>query len=131
TGLPDLKEHDACALAAFATRDGKPSRAMLESALASLQMMVHRAGSVDGEGDGSGVLIDLPRPTWRRRLEAAGQDGAVVDDPRFAVAHVFFDSAEAAAEGTPRIAAVLAEHGFDLLWSAEGEIDRSALGPRA
>ena len=24
-GLPDLKEHDACALAAFATRDGSPS----------------------------------------------------------------------------------------------------------
>ena len=29
-GLPELKEHDACALAAFATRDGRPSRAMLE-----------------------------------------------------------------------------------------------------
>ena len=44
-GLPDLKEHDACALAAFATRDGTPSRRMVEIALTSLQMMVHRATS--------------------------------------------------------------------------------------
>lgn len=130
-GLPELKEHDACALAAFATRDGKPSREMLECALTSLQMMVHRAGSVDGEGDGSGVLIDLPRPTWRRRLQAEGLDPAVVDDPRFTVAHIFFDTAEEAADGTRRIAQVLDDFGFSILWSGEGLIDRSALGPRA
>ncbi len=75
-GLPELKEHDACALAGFATRDGRPSRAMLERALTSLEMMVHRSGSVDGEGDGSGLMVDLPRPTWRRRLEAEGLDPA-------------------------------------------------------
>ena len=54
-GLPELKEHDACALAAFATRDGKPSRDIIDRALLGLDMMVHRAGSVDGEGDGSGA----------------------------------------------------------------------------
>ncbi|MEQ8833008.1 MAG: glutamate synthase-related protein [Miltoncostaeaceae bacterium] len=130
-GLPELKEHDACALAAFATRDGKPSRRMLEVALTSLQMMVHRAGSVDGEGDGSGVLIDLPRPTWRRRLEAEGLDAGQVDDPRFTVAHIFFDTAEACDEGTRRIAGILEDFGFTAVWSGEGQIDRSALGPRA
>jgi glutamate synthase (NADPH/NADH) large chain len=130
-GLPELKEHDACALAAFATRDGKPSREMLECALTSLQMMVHRAGSVDGEGDGSGVLIDLPRPTWRRRLESEGLDASIVDDPRFTVAHIFFDTAEESADGTPRIAQVLDSFGFSIVWSGEGLIDRGALGPRA
>jgi glutamate synthase (NADPH) large chain len=128
-GLPELKEHDACALAAFATRDGASSRAMLESALTSLQMMVHRAGSVDGEGDGSGVLIDLPRPTWRRRLAAEGLDATVVDDPRFTVAHIFFDAEDP--QGIERIHGVLAGHGFDIVWSGEGTIDRGALGPRA
>jgi glutamate synthase (NADPH) large chain len=130
-GLPELKEHDACALAAFATRDGKPSREMLECALTSLQMMVHRAGSVDGEGDGSGVLIDLPRPTWRRRLEAEGLDASIVDDPRFTVAHIFFDTPDEASEGTTRIAQVLDSFDFSIAWSGEGLIDRSALGPRA
>jgi len=130
-GLPELREHDACALAAFATRDGTPSRAMLEHSLASLQMMVHRAGSVDGEGDGSGVLIDIPLPAWRRRLAAEGLDAALADDPRFTVAHVFFDTEADFADLMPRIHEILATHGFETVWSGEGTVDRSALGPRA
>jgi glutamate synthase (NADPH/NADH) large chain len=131
SGLPDLIEHDACALAAFATRDGRPSRLIVERALTSLQMMVHRSGSVDGEGDGSGLLVDLPRPTWRRRLEREGLDPAAADDLRFTVAHIFFDTTEAAETQVPRIEAVVSEHGFEVLWSGEGTVDRSALGPRA
>ncbi|HSJ74238.1 MAG TPA: glutamate synthase-related protein [Miltoncostaeaceae bacterium] len=130
-GLPELKEHDACALAAFATRDGKPSRAMLERALMSLQMMVHRSGSVDGEGDGSGLMVDLPRPTWRRRLEAEAVGPAAADDARFTVAHIFFDSSAGAEGQVPRILAVMEAHGFEVLWSGEGTVDRGALGPRA
>jgi glutamate synthase (NADPH) large chain len=131
SGLPDLIEHDACALAAFATRDGRPSRVMVEHALTSLQMMVHRSGSVDGEGDGSGLLIDLPRPTWRRRLEAEGCDPAAADDRRFTVAHIFFDTPEDVAAQVPRIEAIIREHGFEVVWSGEGTVDRGALGPRA
>jgi glutamate synthase (NADPH) large chain len=131
SGLPDLIEHDACALAAFATRDGRASRTMLEHALTSLQMMVHRSGSVDGEGDGSGLMVDLPRPTWRRRLEREGADAEAADDPRFTVAHIFFDSTEGASAQVPRIEEIVAEHGFEVLWSGEGTVDRSALGPRA
>jgi glutamate synthase (NADPH) large chain len=130
-GLPELLEHDACALAAFATRDGRPSRAMLERALSSLELMVHRSGSVDGEGDGSGLMVDLPRPTWRRRLQAAGLDPAAADDRRFTVAHIFFDSTAGAEGQVPRIEALLATHGFEVLWSGEGTVDRGALGPRA
>ena len=51
---------------------------MLERALTSLQMMVHRSGSVDGEGDGSG-LHGRPAPAARgaggwsaRALDAGG-----------------------------------------------------------
>ncbi|WP_217924051.1 glutamate synthase-related protein [Miltoncostaea oceani] len=131
SGLPDLIEHDACALAAFATRDGKPSRAMLEHALTSLQMMVHRSGSVDGEGDGSGLLIDLPRPAWRRRLASEGLDPAAADDRSFTVAHIFFDAPEDVDAQVPSIEAIIREHGFEILWSGEGTIDRGALGPRA
>ncbi|MDX6555912.1 MAG: glutamate synthase large chain [Miltoncostaeaceae bacterium] len=130
-GNPDLVEHDACALAAFATRDGKPSRAMVERALESLQLMVHRSGSVDGEGDGSGLLVDIPRPAWRRRLTSEGLDPVVVDDRRFVVAHVFFDSSEGAEAQVPRLNAIAEEHGFEVVWSGPGTVDRSALGPRA
>ena len=130
-GLPDLIEHDACALAAFVTRDGKPDRRMVDHALVGLQMMVHRSGSVDGEGDGSGLLIDIPRPQWSRRLTAAGLDGAVVNDPRFVVGHVFFESEHVADDQVARLHEILAARGFELLWSGEGLVDRSALGPRA
>ncbi|HWH14010.1 MAG TPA: glutamate synthase-related protein [Miltoncostaeaceae bacterium] len=130
-GLPELREHDACALAAFATRDGRPDRRMVEHALVALQMMVHRSGSVDGEGDGSGLLLDIPRPLWRRRLAEAGLDAALVDDPRFVVAHIFFDAPEAAAAQEPRLREMVAEHGFQVLTCGEGTVDRSALGPRA
>jgi glutamate synthase (NADPH/NADH) large chain len=130
-GLPELKEHDACALAAFATRDGAPSRAVFELALESLRMMVHRAGSVDGEGDGSGLLVDIPRPLWRARLTGAGLDGDLVDDPRFCVAHLFFDGERPEPDQVERVHAICAEHGLEVLTSALGTVDPAALGPRA
>ncbi|MBM3664577.1 MAG: hypothetical protein FJW92_02125, partial [Actinobacteria bacterium] len=130
-GLPELKEHDACALAAFATRDGKPSRDIIDRALLGLEIMVHRAGSVDGEGDGSGLQVDIPRPIWAARLEAEGLDPATADDPRFVVAHVFFEGSSQADDELPRLVDIARLHGFEVLTSREGDIDRSALGPRA
>ncbi len=130
-GLPELKEHDACALAAFATRDGKPSHDVIERALIGLDMMVHRAGSVDGEGDGSGLQVDIPRPLWAGRLVNMGLDPALADDPRFVIAHVFFEGAEEADRELPGLIDIARLHGFEVLLSREGDIDRSALGPRA
>lgn len=130
-GLPELVEHDACALAGFATRDGKPSRETVVHALEALQMMVHRSGSVDGEGDGSGLQVDLPRWLWRERLAEGGHDATTADDPRFVVAHIFFDTIEAAEAQVPRLDRMLEGHGFRVLWRGEGEVDRSVLGPRA
>lgn len=130
-GLPELKEHDACALAAFATRDGKPSHDVIERALLGLDMMVHRAGSVDGEGDGSGLQVDIPRPLWAGRLAAEGLDPALADDPRFVIAHVFFEGAAECDSELPRLIDIARLHGFEVLLSREGDIERSALGPRA
>jgi len=128
-GNPELQEHDACALAAFVTRDGRASRALVDFALDSLRLMVHRSGSVDGEGDGSGLQVDLPRPLWRRRLAAVGRPAELADDPRFVVGHVFFQHEDDA--DTDRLEVILAERGMEILWSGEGEVSRGALGPRA
>ena len=130
-GLPELLEHDACALAAFATRDGQPSHEIVARAVIALDMMVHRAGSVDGEGDGSGIQVDIPRPLWAGRLSAQGLDPALADDPRFVIAHVFFEGAEVADRELPSLLDIVGRHGFEMLLSGEGDIDRSALGPRA
>ena len=68
---------------------------------------------------------------WRRRLEAEGLDPAAADDTRFTVAHIFFDTSEDADGQVPRLEEILRDHGFEVLWSGEGTVDRSALGPRA
>ena len=67
-GNPELKEHDACALAAFATRDGAPTRELVERAL--------KRAADDGpplrergrRGRRERHQVDLPRPLWRARL---------------------------------------------------------------
>lgn len=56
--------------------------------LDALAVLSHRAGYVGGEGDGCGILIDIPRELWAQRLEAAELDGAMARHPRFAVAHL-------------------------------------------
>lgn len=130
-GLPELTEHDACALAAFATRDGRPTHDIVVRALLGLEMMMHRSGSVDGEGDGSGLQVDIPRPLWATRLADQGLNPALAHDPRFVVAHVFFAGTEVAEREIPGILDIVRLHGFEVLLNREGEIDRSALGPRA
>jgi glutamate synthase (NADPH) large chain len=58
---PSVEDRDACALYASVRKDATPSREPVVRALSSLQKMLHRAGNVDGEGDGCGVLVDIPR----------------------------------------------------------------------
>ena len=40
--------------------------------------MLHRAGNVDGEGDGCGVLVDIPRKIWAEEVRAGGHNPALV-----------------------------------------------------
>ena len=82
-------ERDACALVAVARKDGAPTREVLAETVRGLECLAHRSGSVDGEGDGSGVLTDIPRELWADALGAAQLDPALAYDRRFAVAHLF------------------------------------------
>ena len=55
--------HDACGVGFVATKNGKPDPKVLPSALSALQRLTHRgAKAYDGNsGDGSGILVDIPR----------------------------------------------------------------------
>ena len=68
---PSVEDRDACAIYASVRRDATPSRAPVARAIASLQKMLHRAGNVDGEGDGCGLMIDIPRKIWAEEVRAA------------------------------------------------------------
>src|SRR4029077_2035310 len=69
---PSVEDRDACAIYASVRKEATPSRAPVELALANLQKMLHRAGKVYGEGDGCGILVDIPRKLWAEEIRAGG-----------------------------------------------------------
>jgi len=118
-----VEEHDACALVAVARKDGRPTRDLLDLALHGLVCLHHRSGTVDGEGDGAGVLTDIPRALW------ADHVGDRAHDPHFAVAHLFVPPAgdELEEEAVRRI---FQRHGLRILAERHSGLAVSALGPR-
>jgi glutamate synthase (NADPH/NADH) large chain len=119
-------EHDACALVAVARKDARPTRDVLDEVLHGMACLAHRSGLVDGEGDGAGVLTDIPRELWASALKAAGSEGALVWSGRFAVGHFFLPEGEDPA----LIGAALEATGITVLATRENTTDESALGPR-
>ena len=104
-------EHDACALVAVARKDARPAREVLELVLGGMASLAHRSGLVDGEGDGAGVLTDIPRALWAHELERAGCDETAVQLERFAVGHFF----HADHEDVATIVSILASRGVETL----------------
>src|SRR3989449_7623651 len=119
-------EHDARALVAVARKDARPARAVLELVLGGMASLAHRSGLVDGEGDGAGVLTDIPRALWAHELERAGGDETAVQLERFAVGHFF----HADREDVATIVSILASRGVETLLVRDETTDESALGPR-
>jgi len=119
-------EHDACALVAVARKDARPTREVLDAVLHGMACLAHRSGLVDGEGDGAGVLTDIPRELWANALTGAGAERTLAWSDRFAVGHFFLS------EGDDRaaIAGALERSGIAVLAIREGTTDESALGPR-
>ena len=83
-----LDERDACALVASIRKNGEATHGNLKRALAALSIMGHRSGEVNGEGDGCGVLTDIPRLLWAQALEHEGKPGWLAEDRRFFVGHL-------------------------------------------
>jgi glutamate synthase (NADPH/NADH) large chain len=86
---PWLEEHDACALIANARKGGRPTHGNVKRTLAALGRMGHRTGEVAGEGDGCGLMTDIPRILWVRAMQSIGKDGELANDPHFFVVHLF------------------------------------------
>ena len=75
-------------------RDATPSHEPIILALESLQKMLHRAGNVDGEGDGCGLLVDIPTKIWAEEVRAGGHNPSLALGDAFAVAHVFVERSQ-------------------------------------
>ncbi len=127
-----VEDRDACALYAAVEKDAAPAHAPIETALAALEKMLHRAGNVDGEGDGCGMLIDIPRKIWAEEVRAGGHASHLALDPSFAVAHIFVPRKGGnVGELQGRAREIMSRAGFRVLAERENVVDSSALGPTA
>ncbi|HEY6006781.1 MAG TPA: hypothetical protein VIU40_00530, partial [Geobacteraceae bacterium] len=87
-------ERDACAIICYVNKSGRPSHGNVQRTIEALIRMGHRAGEINGEGDGCGILTDIPRLLWEEVLGGAGRDAALAADPGFAVGHFLIDRSD-------------------------------------
>lgn len=127
-----LEEHDSCAIVASIRKNGQATHGNLKRALSALSIMGHRSGEVNGEGDGCGVLTDIPRRLWSQALEQEGKPGWLAEDRRFFVGHLMISNT------TPDIPAaqahigkIIREAGLDLLIERPAQTRPQALGKMA
>ena len=127
-----LEEHDACALVAAIRKNGEATHGNLKRALAALSIMGHRSGEVNGEGDGVGVLTDIPRLLWSQALEQEGKPSWLAEDRRFFVGHLMIPNTEPnVAEVQASILSLLQTNGIDLLLERPMQTRPQALGKMA
>ncbi len=128
---PSVEDKDACAIYASVRKDATPTHDPIRNAIPALQKMLHRAGNVDGEGDGCGVLLDIPRKLWAEEVRSGGHDPSLTLDDAFAVAHVFVDRTSDLQRVQHDARELLGRGGFRILAERIGVVDSPALGPTA
>lgn len=128
---PSVEDKDACAIYASVRKDATPSHEPIELAIPALQKMLHRAGNVDGEGDGCGLLLDIPRKIWAEEVRSDGHDPSLATDEAFAVAHVFIERSQDVEKVKHDARELLGHGGFRILAERVGVVDSPALGPTA
>jgi glutamate synthase (NADPH/NADH) large chain len=128
---PSVEDKDACAIYASVRKDATPGHEPIRKAIPALQKMLHRAGNVDGEGDGCGVLLDIPRKIWAEEVRSGGHDPSLTLDDAFAVAHIFVDRTLDLQEVQHDARELLGRGGFRILAERIGVVDSTALGPTA
>ncbi len=103
----------------------------MQKTIDALVKMEHRSGFIDGEGDGCGILTDIPRALWQKKLEKAGMDGQLAYDERFSVAHIFvprkLDLSVADMQAGMR--ELFNQYGVTIVLEQEDGVNSSALGP--
>jgi len=126
-----LDERDACALVAAIRKNGEATHGNLKRALAALSIMGHRSGEVNGEGDGVGVLTDIPRLLWSQALEQEGKPGWLAEDRRFFVGHLMIPNTNTDFGTQSTVIELLKESGVDLLLERPTPTRPQALGKMA
>lgn len=129
----DTRERDACALICAVRKGGQATHGNVKRTIEALARMGHRTGFVDGEGDGVGIMTDIPRQLWAKTLALKGMRSSLATDPSFWVAQVMIPAARRSETTTliDAVARVVSGAGIDLLIEQPGKVDRRVLGRSA
>jgi glutamate synthase (NADPH) large chain len=129
----DDRERDACALICAVRKGGQATHGNVKRTIEALTRMGHRTGIVDGEGDGVGIMTDIPRQIWSKILSRAGMRASIAIDPNFWVAHLMIPSgkrAEAAAM-VDTILRRIGDTGLQVLLDQPANVNSYVLGRSA
>lgn len=129
----DRYERDACALICSVRKGGQPTHGNVKRTIEALGRMGHRSGYIDGEGDGVGILTDIPRDLWAKRLGEAGLRSTLATDRGFWVGHLMIPHAQAtrAAHIVERVVRTMSDAGLHVVYDQPAHVNRVVLGPSA
>lgn len=129
----DTQERDACALICAVRKGGEATHGNVKRTIDGLARMGHRTGYIDGEGDGVGIMTDIPRQLWTKKLARAGLRSSLASHPDFWVAHVFVPAhdRQRASAMIDQICQRLTAAGLHVLYDSPGHTDSTVLGPNA
>lgn len=129
----DKQERDACALICAVRKGGQATHGNVKRTIEALSRMGHRTGYIDGEGDGVGILTDIPRELWAKKLTRAGLRGSLATDRNFWVAHLMIPAKDRtrAENIVEEVARQITNAGLHVLLEQPGKVDRQVLGPNA
>lgn len=128
-----VEERDACAIIAFVDKRGRATHANIVKTIDALKKMAHRSGDINSEGDGCGILTDIPRAIWGQRLQDAGLSRHLSESRGFFVGHFFLPGRDQAGidEIKDRLRSILAAGGAETLLEADDQMNAAELGPMA
>jgi glutamate synthase (NADPH) large chain len=129
----DERERDACALICSVRKGGQATHGNVKRTIEGLARMGHRTGYVDGEGDGVGILTDIPRQLWMKKLSLAGLRSSIATERSFWVAHLMIPAVarNRASYLMDAISRQIRESGLSILIEDQGEVNKQVLGPNA
>jgi glutamate synthase (NADPH/NADH) large chain len=124
-------EHDACGIVSAIEKERIPTKENIDTCIDALVTMNHRAGFINGEGDGVGIHIDIPRDLWKEKLSSKELDSSFVDRKDFVVGHFFIvqNGEEKAAQ--EQMKKLFFDRGLSLVFETDKVTSSSALGPIA
>jgi glutamate synthase (NADPH) large chain len=129
----DTQERDACALICAVRKGGQATHGNVKRTIEALARMGHRTGYIDGEGDGVGILTDIPRQLWSKKLARLGLRSSLAADRNFWVAHLMIPAAERsrAQKLVDEICRQITDAGLHVLHDEPGQVNPDVLGPNA